>query len=444
MVIAGSEVIWQLLLIVVLIGVNGFFALAEIALVTIRPTQIASLVEKGVPGSRLLQRLSNDPSRFLSAIQVAITLSGFLASASATATIAQPFSEQLQALGIPAASTRWIAIVIVTVGVSYLSLVFGELVPKQLALRRPQSVALFTVRPVEWLAYIFSPIVWALSASTRLVLKILRVRGEDASTRLSEEELKRLVFEQKSLEEKEKRIIDSVFRFGDTLVREVMVPRTDVCALHESTTLREAMEAIQRTGFSRFPIYAESLDDVIGMVTAKDVLAALLEPHEGLTVADLRRDVMVVPDTQNALNLLQELQRTRTHLVVVIDEYGSMAGIVTSEDLIEEIVGEIQDETDPVVEDPIIPLGDNTFSVDAGLRIEDVNNRLGTNILAKDLYETLAGYIITRLQRIPSVGDTVEDNELVFTIQAMEEHRIERVHLAKANPSKQKTDRNKL
>lgn len=440
MVIAGSEVIWQLLLIVVLIGVNGFFALAEIALVTIRPTQIASLVEQGVPGSRLLQRLTKDPSRFLSAIQVAITLSGFLASASATATIAQPFSEHMQALGLPPASTRWIAIVIVTVGVSYLSLVFGELVPKQLALRRPQSVALFTVRPVEWLAYVFSPIVWALSASTRLVLKILRVRVEETSTRLSEEELKRLVFEQKSLEEKEKRIIDSVFRFGDTLVREVMVPCTDVCALHESTTLREAMEAIQRTGFSRFPVYAETLDDVIGMVTAKDVLAALLEPHEGLTVADICRDVKFVPDTQNALNLLQELQQTRTHLVVVVDEYGSMAGIVTSEDLIEEIVGEIHDETDPVVEDPVIPLGDGTFSVDAGLRIEDVNDRLGTNIVAEDLYETLAGYLITRLQRIPSVGDTVEDNELVFTIQAMEENRIERVHLARVNPSKQKAD----
>src|SRR5690625_3986449 len=165
-VIAGSEIFWQLLLIFLLIGVNGFFALAEIALVTIRPTQIASLVDRGVPGGRLLQRLTKDSSRFLSAIQVAITLSGFLASASATATIAQPLSLYLGSLGIPASSSRWLAIVLITVAVSYLSLVFGELVPKQVALQRPQSVALFTVRPVEWLAFVFSPVVWALSAST--------------------------------------------------------------------------------------------------------------------------------------------------------------------------------------------------------------------------------------------------------------------------------------
>lgn len=418
---------------------NGFFALAEIALVTIRPTQIASLVERGVPGGRLLQRLTKDSSRFLSAIQVAITLSGFLASASATATIAEPLSQYLQALGVPASSTRWFAIVLVTVAVSYLSLVFGELVPKQAALRRPQSLALFTVRPVEWLAFVFSPIVWALSASTRLVLKVLRIRGEETSSRLSEEELKRLVFEQKTLEEEEKQIIDSVFRFGDTLVREVMVPRTDVCALHESTSLREAAKAIQRTGFSRFPVYAESLDDVIGIVTAKDVLAALLESDEEMTVADLRREALVVPDTQNALNLLQELQRTRVHLVIAVDEYGSLAGIVTSEDLIEEIVGEIQDETDPEVEDPIISLGEGEFSVDAGLRIEDVNDRLGTNISAEDLYETLAGYLITRLQRIPEVGETIEDNHLRFTIEAMEEHRIERARLAVLNRTRQRS-----
>lgn len=428
--------IWaQLILIFILIAVNGLFALSEMALVTVRPTQIAHMIESGTPGADRLRRLTKDSSRFLSTIQVTITLSGFLASASASVTLAGPLAQLLSNLGLPSGWTSAISIFLVTAAVSYLSLILGELVPKQMALRAPGKLALRIAPLIEGLSTLLGPFVRVLSASTAVVLKVLRVAPAEGRTSLSEEELRRLVVEQRTLEEEEKELIDSAFQFGDEAIGDVMVPRADVVAIKATSTVQEAVRTVTETGYSRLPVFGEDLDDIRGIVTAKDLLAAMERGEVETSVEGLCRTPMVVPETKNALALLQEMRYKRVHMAMVVDEYGTIAGIVTIEDLLEEIVGEIQDETDPEHEQRIITEGDNEYVVDAGLHIEDVLERIGIPLGLQELDGTVAGFLLARFQRIPKVGESIEHHGLRFTVEEVRRYRIERVRVVPINPS---------
>lgn len=423
---------WPLFLIVLLVLVNGFFALAEIALVTVRPTQISGMIDDGVPGARRLKRVVQDPDRFMSTIQVAITLSGFLASASATATLAQPLGIALATLGVSEALAGWLAIILVTAAVSYLSLVLGELVPKQLALHFPRALALRVARPVEWFGVLLYPFVAGLSASTRLVLKAFRVSPNDVRSTLSEEELTRLVVEHRTLEENEKEMIKSVFDFGDALVREIMVPRADTVAIQSEARVEDAVKLVRETGYSRLPVFTADLDQTQGIVTAKDLLGAFLDGAGQVEVERFARKTLVVPETKRALALLQDMRQKRTHMAIVVDEYGSLAGIVTIEDLLEEIVGEIQDETDPALERKIVPLGNNEFRVDPRIRLEELSEHFGVSFSdADDTYETLAGFLLAQFQRVPSKGEALEYASLQMVVEEVQGFRIERVRIVR-------------
>lgn len=414
-----------------LVVVNGFFALAEFALVSVRPTQVRALLNRGAAGAEPLRRLTRDPGRFLSTIQVAITLSGFLASASATAVLADRLAATLARSPLPAGWAGGLAVFLVTFGVSYLSLVFGELVPKQIALHQSERVALRVAAPVEWLARLLHPFVALVSGSSRLVLSLVGIGPATPRPRLSEEELRQLVVEQKTLEEEEKELIEGVFAFGDVLVREIMVPRADVVALAADTPVEEAVELVRATGFSRFPVYEGDLDQILGLVTAKDLLAALIRGGERRPVRALARETLFVPESKRALDLLAELRDRRVHLAVVVDEYGSTAGIVTSEDLLEEIVGEIRDETDFDEEEAIVPVGEGEARVAGTVRLEDVNEALDLNLPTDGPYETLAGFLLTRFERIPAPGESLLHDGTRLTVEAVEGRRIERVRVEK-------------
>lgn len=424
-----GEIYVQLILILVLIAVNGLFALSEMALVTVRPTQIVSMSEQGAPGAERLKRLTKDSSRFLSTIQVTITLSGFLASASATATLAGPFSEVLTRLGIPAAWAGSVAILLVTGVVSYISLVFGELVPKQMALRSPAKLALRVAPLVEGLGTILYPFVRILSTSTQLILKALGIKPGEGRSSLSEDELRRLVAQHRTLEEDEKELIESVFEFGDESIAQVMVPRADTVAIPSTQTVLEAVGVVTETGYSRFPVYRDDLDDICGIVTAKDLLAAIQRGETETPIEGLCREAYVIPEAKNALALLQEMRHRRIHMAIVVDEYGTNAGIVTMEDLVEEIVGDIQDETDPEPEQWIISDGENGYVVDAGAQMEEVVQHLGRAVKPDGFRGTLAAFLLARFQRIPKVGESIDHTGLRFTVDKVDRYRIERVRI---------------
>lgn len=424
-----AGVFGQVLLIVTLIVINGLFALSEMALVTVRPTQVGALVEQGVRGARRVQRVTKDPSRFLSTIQVTITLSGFLASASATASLSAPLSRLLASWGVPASWTGGLAILLVTGAVSYLSLVFGELVPKQLALRAPAATALRVAPLVDGLAAVFHPFVRTLSASTQLVLKVLRVTPTDSRTNLSVEELRRLVVEHRTLETDEKEMIESIFQFGDAEVRDVLIPRADVVGIADDRSVSEAVSLVLETGFSRFPVYAHDLDRIVGIVTVKDLLAALVHGEGDGPVKGLCRPPLVVPERKNALALLQEMRRQRTHMAVVVDEYGSTAGIVTIEDLLEEIVGDIQDETDPEPQQRMLWSGENEMLVDADVQMDDVVEMIGKPVHGGEARSTLAGFLLARLQRIPEEGESFDYGGVRFIVATVDGYRIEQVRI---------------
>lgn len=419
----------QVALIIILIAVNGLFALSEMALVTVRPTQIASMKEEGLPGASRLKRLSKDTSRFLSTIQVTITLSGFLASASATASLAGPLASFLAQVGVPDSWAGGVAIFLVTAIVSYISLVFGELVPKQLALRSPGRLALRTAPIVEGLAVILGPFVRILSASTRGVLKLLRVAPSEGRQSLSEDELRRLVVEHRTLEDEEKELIESVFQFGDESIAQLMVPRADTVAIQASSTVQDAIALVNETGYSRFPVYGEDYDDIRGVVTAKDLLAASERGQRSVGVGDLCRNALVVPETKKALPLLQEMRQQRTHMAIVVDEYGTVTGIVTLEDLVEEIVGDIQDETDPELEAWIRSDGKNGYIVDADVQLGELVHHIGLGTQGPEFRGTLAAFLLSRLERIPKVGESIDHSGLRFTVERVKRYRIERVRV---------------
>ena len=340
---------WQIILQAALIALNAVFACAEIAVISAKDARIAALAQEGNRRAVRLARLTNQPARFLATIQVAITLVGFASSAVASTSLSDPLATWLMSFGIAplSAIARGLAPVIITVAVAFVSIVIGELVPKRIGLANAEGVSKQVVGPLSFFQKIARPLVWLTGACSDGLARILRIKSADDRQNVSEEEIKYMVSEQDDLLDEEKRMIHEIFDLGDTVAREVMVPRVDTTMCEDDETVADVLSTMRQTGFSRIPVYHEDPDNVAGIAHIKDLIQPALDGKGDQPIAGFLRDATFVPDTKDILPLLSEMQTSHDQIVVVVDEYGGTAGIITIEDIVEEIVGEIEDEFDP-------------------------------------------------------------------------------------------------
>jgi len=417
----------EVLLVLGLIVLNGYFAASEIALISVRRAAIKTKADEGSAAARAAVELTDDPSRLLATIQIGITLVGFLASATAAVALAAPLAEWLRSFESAWLSSlaQGLSVLFVTLVISYVTLVFGELAPKRLGLQRAEKVSVRVARVIRLLARLLGPVVWLLSRSTDLVARLLGVKGTGARPGVTEEEIKLLVTEQGTLLEEEKRMIHEIFELGDTVAREIMVPRVDVVFIEDSSTVSEALDVFQTRGFSRLPIVHEDADKIVGLLLLKDLVGPASEGRLGETVAAFVRPPVFTPETKPILELLSEMQRLRNHMTVVVDEHGGTAGIVTIEDIVEEIIGEVVDEFDPDLR-YVTELGPGHWVVDGRLTVEDAI-AMGLPVQESDEYETIAGWLLVRLGHIPIPGEHVVEQGVTFRVQAVRRRRISRV-----------------
>ena len=423
------DVALEIGLVLVFVLIGGFFAAAEIALVSLRSGQVSALAERGKRG-RAVAHLRGDSNRFLSAVQIGVTFTGFFASSYGGATLAGRLEPGLTGLGLPVALAATVALVAVTAFVSYLSLVAGELVPKRLALQKPEAVALTTAPVLDRLASLTRPLIWLLSRSTNAVVRLLGVDPKQTEDEVSEDELRDMVRTAGTLTDEERRLLTDAFAATDRVVSEVMVPRTEVAFLDADATVAEAVADVADRPHSRYPVIGESVDDVVGFVHVRDLMTADRRTGTSPRLRDVAREITVLPGSKPVLDTLSLMRRGGRHLAVVIDEYGGTDGIVTVEDLVEEIVGEIRDEYDPKAA-PARSSGDGTYEVDGLLHRSDVVEQTGIE-LPEGQFDTLGGFVLQGLGRTPEVGDTVDDLDHRFTVAAVDGHRIARVHVTPA------------
>lgn len=425
----------QILFILVLIGINAFFAASEIALISLNDMKIKHMAEEGDKKARKINNLIKEPSRFLATIQVGITLAGFLASASAAVTIANVLSNYLKTFNIPfiSQSSEGISIFLVTVLVSYLSLVLGELAPKRIAMEKAESIARFVSGPIDIFSKITSPFIKALTASTNFIIKIFGMDPNFNQDKITEEEIRMMinVGEEKGvLMESEKEMIDSIFEFDDTFVKEVMTPRTDMMCISVDATLDEIIDLTVNERFSRIPVYEGNIDKIIGILNVKDLFNVFKYNSQGdFSVRDYLRKALFIPENQKTDIALRTLQAKRTEMAIIIDEYGGTAGLITTEDLVEEIVGNILDEYDEEEKD-IEKIDDNTYIVSGQLSISDVNDSLDVDI-SEEGADTIGGFVLGIMGRIPESYEkpTIEHEDLVFKIEEMDDRRAARVKI---------------
>lgn len=390
-------------LVLVFVLVGGVFAATELALVSLRESQLSAMERQGSRGARVAA-VARNPNRFLAAVQIGVTVAGFLSAAYGGSTLAPDLAPYLEDLGLGEGAADATALVVLTLFIAYLSLVFGELVPKRLALQKSAGVSLLVAPVLDRFATLMRPVIWVLSVSTNAVVKVLGGDPHATGEQLSEEELRELVSTHEDLDEQERRILRDVFAATETTVKEVMRPRGDVAFLPGDLPVGAAIERVRELPYSRYPVTGEGFDDVVGFLHVRDLLG--LAATDRRTVADLSRPVLMLPGSKLVLPSVATMRQQRTHLAVVVDEYGGTDGIVTLENLVEEVVGEIDDEYDEYAgDDPAAARGDLS-SIDGGTSIEDFADRTGVE-LPDGSYETVAGYVIAQLGHIPEVGETV-------------------------------------
>lgn len=422
------------ILIFILVMINAFFASAEMAIVSINKTKITLLAEDGNKKAKLLLGLLKEPSNFLATIQVGITFAGFFASASAATSISSGLADFLSSLGVPYSSN--IAILLITLLISYITLVLGELLPKRIALQNAEKVAMFTVMPVIFISKLTRPFVWFLSASTNLLLKILGIKTEGLEEKVSREEIKSLIElgeEQGALNETERNMIDGIIQFDDILAKEVMTPRTETFCLEVKSSIKDNINTILEESYSRIPIYENDIDNIVGILYMKDIFSNVVNNGiENLSIESLMRKPYMVPETKNIDHLLKELRSTKNHMAILIDEYGGFSGIVTLEDLIEEVIGEISDEYDDNYS-KIKKLDDKNYIVDGLVTISDINKYLDLN-LESEIIDTVGGLVLESLGVVPNgcIDKEITINSIIFKILSLDDKRIDKVQITLA------------
>ena len=425
----GNSILFQLLFLAFLTLVNAFFAGAEMAVVSVNKNRIKVLADEGSKRAALLQTLFEDSTKFLSTIQVAITLAGFFSSASAATGISQVLSGWIAQFGIPYSNT--IAVVVVTIILSYFTLVFGELVPKRIALQKAEAFSLFVVQPIYIISKILSPFIKLLSLSTNGFLHLIGMKTENLEEAVSEEEIKKMLetgSENGVFNEIEKEMINSIFSFDDKTAKDVMVPRREVFAIDIEEPLEKILDEILETRHSRIPVYEEQIDNIIGILQVKDVMIeARKKSFEEVDIRALLKEAFFVPDGKSTDELFREMQKTKNRMAVLIDEYGGVSGILTVEDLVEEVMGEITDEHEEEVVE-LQKIGEKEYLLDGSILIEELNEKLNLKLETEN-YDTLSGYLIEELGYIPKDSGQCElDADGVhFKILEVKEKRIRKV-----------------
>ena len=420
-----NDFLVNILVVLVFVLIGGFFASAELSLVTLRESQIQRLGAQGRKGRRLLS-ITRDPSRLLAAGQVAVTLAGFLSAGFGAAQIAPTIEPVLAGWGLSPGLAGPIAFILVTVVIAYMSLVLGELVPKRIALQRIERVAMFSAGPVYLISKVFAPFIWALSISTDFIVRLLGIDPNAGKEQMSGAELRDLVAAHQDLTTVERDLIDDVFSAGNRELREVMVPRTEVEFLSADLPVARAVRLVIEQPHSRYPVIRDNSDDVIGFVHVRDILSPEVADRS-IRVGSLVREIPSFPGTNAVLSTLTEMRRLRQHLAIVVDEYGGTAGIVSMEDLVEELIGDIKDEYDvDTAENEITSFG--VVTVDGLLNLEDFEEQTRLH-LPDGPYETVAGFLISRLGHLPEIGGQVEALGHVFEVIELDGKRASRVRV---------------
>lgn len=426
-----TSIIPELLLILILTLINAFFSAAEMAIVSLNKNRINHLSEEGNEKAQLILKLLKEPSKFLSTIQVGITLAGFFASASAATSVSKSFSQFLMRFNIP--YTERISVIIVTIILAYITLVFGELFPKRVALQKSETIAMASVRPILYISKIAKPFVRLLSNSTNILIRLSGMNLKNLEEKVSEEEIRSMIEvgqENGLFNETEKEMINGIFEFDDTLAKEVMKARPDVFTIDIDTPSNIVIEKVLEEKYSRVPVYEEDIDNIIGILYIKDLFSTILKDcNDKVDIRALLRPPYFVPENKNIDILFKELQNTKNPMAILIDEYGGFSGIVTIEDLVEEVMGNIFDEYDEY-EQLVKKIDADTYIVNGLLSIDEVNELLHLE-LESDNSDTIGGFVVDLLGSIPRDDEehTVEYENLVFKIEKISEKRIEELKI---------------
>lgn len=429
----------EILFLMTLIILNAFFAASEIALISLNDNKIRVMAEAGNKKAKSIKGLLDEPSRFLATIQIGITLAGFLASAFASDAFAGKVVNLIKVAGISLPETwlKTISVVLITITLSYFTLVLGELVPKRLAMKKAEPISMFAVGPLNVLSKVTSPFVKLLTLSTNFFVSLLGIDPHEEDEKVTEEEIRLMVDvgeERGAIDQYEKQMINNIFEFNNKTVANIMTHRIDIGALPAHASLEEVTAFLETEQYSRIPVYEDSIDNIIGILYAKDLVYLLGKDadRESFNLKSIIRQPYIVPESRRTDVLFRELQKKNIHIAIVIDEYGGTAGIVTIEDLIEEIVGNISDEYDEEDED-FKRLDENTVIIKGTTSLYEVEDYLEVKLPTEE-YETLSGFLIGQLGRIPQKEDdlSIEFNDLVFKIEEVDEKRIARVKVCKA------------
>ncbi len=433
--ITGGSLLLQFIVIVALTGINAFFSSAEMAIVSINKNKLKILVEEGNKKAIMLENLMKEPSKFLSTIQVGITLAGFFASASAATGLSQYLSIYLRKLGIPYSGQ--ISMILITFVLSYITLVFGELIPKRIALKSSEKIALSSVGTIVTVSKIFSPFVKFLTFSTNIVLTALKMKEDNIEEKVSKEELRSLVEvgrEHVIINEVEKEMIENIIEFDEKVAREIMIPRTKVFLIDKNISVDELFEKKEVEVYSRIPVYEDEEDNIVGILFMKDLMIeAYRKGFQNVKLPEIMQEAYFVPETKNVNELFNEMQSEKKHIAILIDEYGGFSGIVTLEDLIEEVMGNISDEFD-ADDSSIKKLSANKYLINGELSLNDLNDYFHIELESKH-YDTLSGLLIEHMGYIPEDNEDIEPiiiDGISFKPKRVKDKKIEWV-LAKFN-----------
>ena len=425
----------QVLVLIILILLNAFFAAAEMAFVSINDAKVEKEAKNGNKKAKQIYKMLKEPSKFLATIQIGITLAGFLSSAFASESFADDLAPILNNL-IPLGLNTWntISIVLITIILSYFTLVFGELVPKRIAMKNYEKIAYGSIGIIRTISIITAPFVRFLTFSTNVISKLFGVSAQDEEV-VTEEEIRMMVDvgeEKGAIEESERELINNVFEFNDKVVSEVMIHRTEIFAVDVKSNVSDILSKIDEFKYSRIPVYDESIDDIKGILYTKDLIKFLKKQKDG-KIKNIMREAYFVPENKPINELFKELQKSKMQIAIVVDEYGGTSGIITMEDILEELVGNIFDEYDDVELDYEV-IDDNTFVINGNVSIYDVKKILGINIPEGD-YDTLSGYLIEKIGRIPEDDEKpiIETEKITYKVEEYEDKRIIKVKACKNN-----------
>ena len=440
----GSLLLLQLLFLGFLILLNAFFASSEVALISLKPATVRRLGTEGGRRGRRLADLVGNSGRFLATVQVGVTFAGFMASAFAADTFSEPVTGWLYGLGFQFLSKKilgGVIMVAITILLSYISLVFGELVPKQLGLRYAEAVALNVAGPIDFIARVTAPFVWFLNASVNFVLRLFGVTPGN-SQEVTEEEIRMMVDigeENGAIESDEKRMIENVFEFNNTTAAEVMTHRTEMVALDIEAPPEEVEKVLMSCGFSRVPVYREDIDEIIGFLHFREYLSAKVQGNSAPDIRTLLKPVYLAPETMRANILFRNMQSKKFGMAIILDEFGGTSGLVTIEDLLEEIVGSLYDEYDEA-DIEIEQLGEGEWRIDGSMRLDEISRRLDL-ALPEEEYDTIGGLVFGMLNEVPTVGATVElpVSGISIRVESVEERRVDKVILQYTPPQEEES-----